>query len=618
MEQFSISFTLGKASKPHGANPDHNNRKFFAPNVDYKRTRQNITYARQDVEDAYEKLFGAAVAEYNQKQKQKCRRIDNYYEHIHSGKREAAYYEIIVQFGDSKTAPCGSERGEIVKKLLDEYMHEFIKRNPNLYIFNAVMHLDEAAPHLHIDFIPFYTKPRQRGLRIGVSMKQALMEMGFSAGGKRANQLVAWENSERNAMEMLLLQHGYEREEKHTKHKHMDVEQFKAFCELQNEKQRIANIPDTLNWMDIKHLYDQVHELEVENASLKSEKQSPYVSFYYTDADKQSFVQTRMESEHIPFRETENGFEAKECYAAQIRQIEKQYRTPYTSLRDKLRDDVDCTLMQSGSFEEFLQKMQKRGYEIKQGKYLAMRPKDGENFIRLKSLGEYYSEYGVRNRLRSKQKFEQMIEEKRSTEPDKHSPKYIVLDMIRFYTVSFAKNDLPMRRKNPANHFSWTNDAELDKLLELNRRINEGATLDSLRADFAKQEQIVAKCEKDMHSSQHDLEAFLALKEQIGVVFEGRQSLKFNQEQARAALREFPQITHQNYQNIDKLVQSETEHLQQAQDALKTETNRLKEASDLVTTMERVLAGTYVQYLFKEEQQRRRSDFIPNGYFMAR
>lgn len=274
--------------------------------------------------------------------------------------------------------------------------------------------------------------------------------------------------------------------------------------------------------------------------------------------------------------------------------------------------------MQSGSFEEFLQKMQKRGYEIKQGKYLAMRPKDGENFIRLKSLGEYYSEFGLRNRLQSKQKFEQMIEEKRSAEPDKRSPKFIVLDMIRFYTVSFAKNVLPMHRKDSANHFSWTNDAELDKMLQLNRRINEGATLESLRADFAKQEQIVTKCEKDVQSSQHDLEAFLTLKEQIGVVFEGKQSLKFTQEQAREALREFPQITSQNYQNIDKLVQTETEHLQQAQDALKTETNRLKEASDLVTTMERVLAGTYVQYLFKEEQQRRESDFIPNGYFMAR
>lgn len=121
-----------------------------------------------------------------------------------------------------------------------------------------------------------------------------------------------------------------------------------------------------------------------------------------------------------------------------------------------------------------------------------------------------------------------------------------------------------------------------------------------------------------MQSSQHDLEAFLALKEQIGVVFEGRQSLKFNQEQARAALREFPQITSQNYRNIDKLLQTETEHLQQAQDTLQAEKNRLKDASDLITTMERVLAGTFVQYLFKEEQQRRESDFIPNGYFLAR
>jgi len=49
---------------------------------------------------------------------------------------------LIVQFGDSKTAPVGSENGEAVKKMLDEYIKDFKKRNPNLYIFNAVLHMD--------------------------------------------------------------------------------------------------------------------------------------------------------------------------------------------------------------------------------------------------------------------------------------------------------------------------------------------------------------------------------------------------------------------------------------------------------------------------------------------
>ena len=42
MESFSVSFTLGKAASEHGANINHNNRKFTASNVDEKRIGDNI------------------------------------------------------------------------------------------------------------------------------------------------------------------------------------------------------------------------------------------------------------------------------------------------------------------------------------------------------------------------------------------------------------------------------------------------------------------------------------------------------------------------------------------------------------------------------------------------
>jgi hypothetical protein len=98
---------------------------------------------QEDVREAYQKLFGEALAEYNAKQKRGDRKIHDYFYHIANGKREEAFYEIVVQFGDSKTAPVGSENCELAKKLLDEYVRAFQKRNPNLYIFNAVLHLDE-------------------------------------------------------------------------------------------------------------------------------------------------------------------------------------------------------------------------------------------------------------------------------------------------------------------------------------------------------------------------------------------------------------------------------------------------------------------------------------------
>ena len=83
MSKFSISLTLGKASAEGGANIEHNNRDFIANNVDVHRIFDNLTYVRHDVRDAYEELFGEALKEYNAKQKQPCRRINDYFDHSH-------------------------------------------------------------------------------------------------------------------------------------------------------------------------------------------------------------------------------------------------------------------------------------------------------------------------------------------------------------------------------------------------------------------------------------------------------------------------------------------------------------------------------------------------------
>ena len=88
MEGYSISFTLGKASAAHGGNVKHNNREFIADNVDNSKTKNNVQYVSQDIEEAFHELFDDAVYEYNQKQSRPCRCINNYYEHIRDGKKE--------------------------------------------------------------------------------------------------------------------------------------------------------------------------------------------------------------------------------------------------------------------------------------------------------------------------------------------------------------------------------------------------------------------------------------------------------------------------------------------------------------------------------------------------
>ena len=369
MDSYSISFTLGKGSTPHGGNIRHNNREYFADNVQKTNSLSNIEYKRQDIEEAYHELFDDSLKEYNEKQIRKDRIIDDYYEHLQKSKRESPFYEAIVQFGNADDAPCGSERGEMAKQMLDEYMKDFQKRNPNLYVFNAVLHLDEASPHIHIDFIPFYTKGRTNGLTKGVSMKAALDEQGFKSSGRKVNRLVAWEAAERNAMETILHNHKYVRAEKNDFHKHMTVEEYKSqmaeapIIEALRKQHYVS--PEKITEENIRKLKMIAASSKERITVLEKEKSSPHKSFFYSDADKQAFIMSKMDSMDIPYVETENGFDAQECYVEQIREWEKMFKASSKSFRDKLADDIDRLLMQCSDVNELYKKLEAELQEFK-------------------------------------------------------------------------------------------------------------------------------------------------------------------------------------------------------------------------------------------------------------
>lgn len=618
MAELSVSFTLGKASVLHGANVGHNNREFVAKNVDKNKIKDNVTYVKQDVQDAYTELFGKAVEEYNVKQKRNDRKIDNYFERIANGKREEAFYEIIVQFGDSKNSPCGSENGKVVQGLLDEYIKGFRDRNPNLHIFNAVLHMDEASPHLHINFIPFYTTGRVNGLSKGVSMKAALNEQGFKPTSIKNNQLVAWEESERGVMEKILHSHGLSREDKQANYEHMTVDEYKEkqdekkVVELLRKSLQITN--DDLAIHNIRHLKNQVVFLEREKEKLQIQKKSPYKSFFYSVPEKQSYVQKRLDELEIPYRETENGFESQECYVDEIRKIEKEYKPVRSSAREQVREDMDRLLMQSKSFEELLEKLEQERYSIKLGKYISVKPYYAERFIRLKTLGELYSEYALKNRINEKKKYEDSINRKiDELKNEKGSPKLISVSTIRLYTIAVSNGALPLRKRDKQKPFSWKNDSELDKLLLLNQKINNGATLQSLREDFEKQEEKCNSLTEERKKAETDLKSFYALKEKIEIVFEEKNSRIFTKQQAENDLMRHPNITKSNYKNIDVLINNEVLNLKKVDSELSCEQRKLKETADLYSAAEKIFGGTYVQSLVADEKERRESKYIPNG-----
>lgn len=233
--QRTISAMVGKGSV------NHNSRKFKAENVDGNRTHLNIDYCNENIKKVYHELFDDALKKYNDKQTRADRKIENYYEKIRNSKQEKPFHELILQIGDKENMSAESEKGELARQILDEYYRGFQERNPQLKVFSAHLHMDEATPHLHIDFVPFTTGSK-RGLDTRVSLKQALAAQGFKGGTRGDTEWNQWVSAEKSALAFVMERHGIEWEHKGTHEKHLSVLDYKK----QEREKEIAVLDNQL------------------------------------------------------------------------------------------------------------------------------------------------------------------------------------------------------------------------------------------------------------------------------------------------------------------------------------------------------------------------------------
>ena len=222
----TISAEVGKGSV------NHNSRKFTAENVDPTRTHLNINYCNEDIQDVYHEMFGDALQRYNEKQTRSDRRIDDYYEKIRSGKQEKPFHEVVLQIGNKDDMSAIGEYANLAKNILDEYFRDFQSRNPQLRVFSAHLHMDEATPHIHIDFVPFTTGSK-RGLDTRVSLKKALEAQGFKGGTRSETEWNQWVQSEKEQLAKVMERYDIEWEHKGTHEQHLSVLDFKKKARME-------------------------------------------------------------------------------------------------------------------------------------------------------------------------------------------------------------------------------------------------------------------------------------------------------------------------------------------------------------------------------------------------
>ena len=95
-------------------------------------------------------------------------------------------------------------------------------------LFNCVMHLDEATPHLHIDYIPV-ANGYKNGMKTRNSLTKAFQQMGFAkAVSRKQNETVAWQERERKYLTELCREQGIEIEVLGVQRDNLSLPEYKA------------------------------------------------------------------------------------------------------------------------------------------------------------------------------------------------------------------------------------------------------------------------------------------------------------------------------------------------------------------------------------------------------
>ncbi len=321
----------------------HNNRKYSTKNVDKTRTGRNTVFVNDNLKGVYHELFDEAVEEYNKRQKREDRRIRNYYDKIENGKQEKLFHEIILQIGNRDDTHACSEEGKLAEQILKEYMSEFEERNPYLRVFNAVIHMDEETPHLHIDYVPFTTESKNRGPNTRVSFKQAMAQQGFCGGSRKETEWKQWADSEKEHLASIMRKYDVEWLQLGTHEKHLSVYDYKKqerIKEVEKLDGRISDIrynvkKERLEKARLKiqnnsrareneELLEHNVKLEGENVELMEHK--------VTLTDKNEELQEQQESLKHQCYQLEQEYEAKQAY------LENELKKQVVQMEEEVED----------------------------------------------------------------------------------------------------------------------------------------------------------------------------------------------------------------------------------------------------------------------------------------
>lgn len=274
--------------------------------------------------------------------------------------QEKLFHEVIFQIGNKEDMNTQSEYGELAKKILDKFMKGFQKRNSNLRVFAAHLHMDEETPHLHIDFVPFVTGSK-RGMDTRVSLKQALAEQGFQGGTKRETEWNQWITAEKQELSEIMEQYGVAWKHLGTNRKHLDVLEFKK----QEREKEVVELTTQKKEMDqvVQEMQETIMDKTEEIKSLQGKKEKMEKELLKLTSNK------KIVEKNISMIREDEAWQLPE---AAVWMTAKNYREKKAvPLIEKIKETLVSALIENVRLNGLLDKMKKRNeYLQKQVQHL--------------------------------------------------------------------------------------------------------------------------------------------------------------------------------------------------------------------------------------------------------
>lgn len=218
---------------------EHNirNEKVISKNENIDPSGVFEVWHDEKVRDAYMRLFGDALQEYNSKQTREDRKIPNYYNHVCKDANKKPCYEMIIGIYGKDAHGQKVIPDSLGKVIMREFVDCWKERNPNLEMIGAYYHADEqGGPHVHIDYIPV-AHNYSRGLKTQNGLVKALQEQGFEKQGKETAQ-ICWQRRENAELENICKSYGLEVDHPRTGEKHLTMSVYKVQKELEKLEEK--------------------------------------------------------------------------------------------------------------------------------------------------------------------------------------------------------------------------------------------------------------------------------------------------------------------------------------------------------------------------------------------